>query len=129
MTREYTIDVTREGRWWMIHVPKIAGLTQARRISEIEDQARSLIAVSTDQQPSNITVRITSVTVPELGDVAARASEIEDDRIAALQATKAALRAAADYAQALAKAGIAVRDVAELLHVSPQRISQLNSAQ
>lgn len=39
--REYKIEVERDGRWWMIHVPEIDQLTQARRIGEIEDMARS----------------------------------------------------------------------------------------
>ena len=27
---EYKIEVTRDGRWWMIHIPDVGGLTQAR---------------------------------------------------------------------------------------------------
>ena len=33
---EYKIEVERDGRWWMISVPEIEQLTQARRIDEIE---------------------------------------------------------------------------------------------
>jgi hypothetical protein len=46
---EYKVEVTRDGRWWMIHVPEIDQLTQARRIGEIVPMAESLIAISTDQ--------------------------------------------------------------------------------
>jgi hypothetical protein len=122
---DYKAEVSRDGRWWMIHVPEIDQLTQARRISEIEDMARSLIAISTDTPLTEIAVHITSIDVPEFGDIAARAREIETARRAALQANEAAQLAAADYAKALAKAGVPVRDAAELLHLSPQRISQL----
>jgi hypothetical protein len=126
--RDYKVEVSRDGRWWMINVPEIGQLTQARRISEIEDMASSLIAVSTDTPLTDITVHITSIDVPELGDIAARAREIEATRYAALQANEIAQRAAAEYVQALAKAGVPVRDAAALLHVSPQRISQLARA-
>ncbi len=60
----YTVHAEREGKWWMIRVPAIDGLTQARRITEIEDQARSLIAVSTDTPGSDIDINIDSITVP-----------------------------------------------------------------
>src|SRR5665647_2131575 len=35
--KTYDITVTREGKWWMVAVPAIDGLTQARRLSEIRD--------------------------------------------------------------------------------------------
>lgn len=126
--REYKVEVTRDGRWWMIHVPEIDQLTQARRIGEIVPMAESLIAVSTDQQLTDITVHITSIDVPGLGDIAARAAAIEAARNAAAHAAEAVQHDAAEYARALAKAGVPVRDTADLLHVSPQRVSQLAKA-
>jgi hypothetical protein len=126
--RDYKVEVTRDGRWWMINVPEIGQLSQARRISEIEDMARSLIAISTETPLTDITLHITSIDVPEFGDIAARAREVEAARHAALQANETAQRAAAEYVQALSKAGVPVRDAAALLHVSPQRISQLAKA-
>lgn len=56
----YDIEVTRDGRWWMISIPELDGfvaadgsinvgaITQARHPGEIEDMARSYIAVTTD---------------------------------------------------------------------------------
>ena len=44
----YDIKVTRDGRWWMIHIPAIDGVTQARFPGEIEGMARDYIAVTTD---------------------------------------------------------------------------------
>jgi hypothetical protein len=90
--------------------------------------AESLIAVSTDQPLSDIVVRIVSIDVPGLGDIATRAAAIEDARNAAAHAAEAARHDAAEYARALAKAGVPVRDTADLLHVSPQRVSQLAAA-
>jgi hypothetical protein len=26
----FDIDVTRDGGWWMVHIPELGGLTQAR---------------------------------------------------------------------------------------------------
>lgn len=125
MKREYKVEVTREGRWWMVYVPEIDQLTQARRVAEIVPQAESLIAISTDQPLTDIAVRVVSITVPGLGDVAARGHALVDARNAAAHATEAAQHDAAEYARELGDAGVPVRDTAELLHVTAQRVSQL----
>jgi hypothetical protein len=36
MPEFFDIEVTRDGRWWMIYVPVIDGLTQARHPGEVE---------------------------------------------------------------------------------------------
>lgn len=61
--REYKVEVTRDGRWWMINVPEIDQLTQARRIGEIQEMAESLIHISTDFPLPEIKVHITSIDV------------------------------------------------------------------
>lgn len=122
---EYKVEVTRDGRWWMIHVPEIDGLTQARRIGEIEDMACSLIAISTDTPLSEIGVQIASIIVPGIGDIADTAHHIEHLRHQAAELEVRAADAAKQYARELTREGVPVRDAASLLGVSPQRISQL----
>jgi hypothetical protein len=39
---------TRDGGWWMVHIPRLGGRTQARYPGEVEPMAREYIAVSTD---------------------------------------------------------------------------------
>jgi hypothetical protein len=56
--RTYDVEVYGDGRWWMIRIPQLDGLTQARSPGEIKSMARSCIAVSTGQQIDNIAVRI-----------------------------------------------------------------------
>jgi len=43
----FDIDVTRDGGWWMVHIPKLGERTQARHLREVELMAREYIAVST----------------------------------------------------------------------------------
>jgi hypothetical protein len=121
----YKVEVTRDERWWMIHVPDIDGLTQARRIGEIEEMARSLIAISTDAPLSDVAVEIHSITVPGLGDIGGKAEYVRSLRERAAEAEAQSVRESSYYAQSLTKAGVPVRDIAELLGVSPQRVSQL----
>lgn len=122
---EYKVELERDGRWWMVHVPEIDDLTQARRLSEAALMARELIALSTGTPLADVGVRVVSITVPKLGDVAGRSQEVIAKRDAAARAVADAQRHAAEYARALTDAGVPVRDAAELLGVSPQRVSQL----
>jgi tetrahydromethanopterin S-methyltransferase subunit G len=93
------VTVTREGRWWMIEIPAVDGLTQARRLSEVEELARSYIVVDRD----------------ELKQLRTRASEAERrsaDRMAELAGSLAGR--------------MPLRDVGELLGVSYRRAHQLS---
>jgi len=123
---EYKVEVTRDGRWWMIHVPEIGQLTQARRITEIVDMARSLIHISTDIPLNEVNVNIIGITVGGR-DVLSEAADVKHARNAAAHAEKEALAALGDYVRHLTKAEIPVRDIAVLIDVSPQRVSQLAS--
>lgn len=124
--REYTVRVAREGKWWMIRVPDIDGLTQARRLSEVEDMARSLIAVTLDVPAEEFAVRVELEAIEDM-----RVTE----RLDALHAEEdAAQRAQARYrdnqrqlARDLASKGVTVRDVGSVLGVSFQRAQQLIS--
>jgi hypothetical protein len=121
----YKIEVTREGRWWMIYIPDVGGLTQARRLSEVDYMARDYIALVTHTPIEKIVVHRVSVDVPPLGNVATKARSITNDREYAAKAAAAAQAEAARYAKELVAANVPVRDVAELLELSFQRVSQL----
>lgn len=123
--REYKVEVERDGRWWMIRVPELDQITQARRVNEIEDMARSLIAVSTDSPLTDIGVQIVSIVLPGVGDILSTAHRIEELRHRAEDLEAQAADAAKQYARDLTREGVPVRDAATLLRVSPQRVSQL----
>jgi hypothetical protein len=124
----YDITVERDGRWWIIAVPELDQVTQARRISEIEDMARSLIAISTDIPLSEVGVHVVSIVLPGIGDVLGTAHHIADLRHRAEDLEAEVADAAKQYARALTREGVPVRDAATLLGVSPQRVSQLANA-
>jgi len=56
--RRYEAEVSRDGRWWMIHVPAIDGLTQSERLPDAELMARELIAVTLDIPIDEIAVDV-----------------------------------------------------------------------
>lgn len=125
---QYDVNVTREERWWMIEVPAIGGLTQARRISEIEDQARSLIAVTTDVPLSAVELGAVRIEVEGVGDVSAAASEVARLRQVAASAEQDAAARARQTASELVNSGVSLRDVGVLLGLSYQRVGQLVQA-
>jgi hypothetical protein len=43
----FEVDFMRNGGWWMVHIPELGGLTQARFPGEVELTAREYIAVTT----------------------------------------------------------------------------------
>lgn len=121
----YDVTVERDGRWWMITVPQIDQVTQARRIDEIEEMARSLISISTDSPLDDITVNIRNIVVPDVGDVAVMAHQIAGLRNEARRLEAESAEATKKFVIQLTRNDVPVRDAAALLHVSPQRISQL----
>lgn len=125
MKHEYKIEIERDGRWWMVHIPELDGLTQARRLSEAELMGREWIAVTTGTPLDDVTVSIANITVPGIGEIAGPAHAIVDHRTRATHDLEAAQREATRYAATLMHAGVTVRDAGTLLDLSPQRVSQL----
>lgn len=127
MSTTYTARVTREDRWWMVSVPEIDGLTQARRLSEAERMARELIAVTQGTSVEDVRVR---VEVDRVGDVEVRSrlEQLHADRSEAARLERASSDLARSIAQDLVAEGIPLRDVGEVLGISHQRAHQLVSS-
>ncbi|WP_407727555.1 hypothetical protein ACJEDT_26045 (plasmid) [Rhodococcoides fascians] len=47
MTKAYVVDITWDGKWWMVAVPELDALTQARRLEDVATAATELIALKT----------------------------------------------------------------------------------
>jgi hypothetical protein len=56
--RTYAVKVTREGKWWMVHIPELDGLTQARNVAEIEGMARDYIAVTLEVPQETVALSV-----------------------------------------------------------------------
>jgi predicted XRE-type DNA-binding protein len=124
---EFKIEVKREDRWWMVYIPEIDGLTQARRLSEAETMAREFIALDRGIPFDQVKVETASVRMeePEFAELLERARSIKARRARAQELEREVSRDAQQFAQWLTTYGVPVRDIADLLGVSPQRVSQL----
>jgi predicted RNase H-like HicB family nuclease len=54
----YKAVVSRDGAWWMISIPDLNGVTQARSRDEVETMARDYIALTIDAPADSVSVDI-----------------------------------------------------------------------
>ena len=86
----YDVSVTRDGKWWMVAIPALGGLTQARRFSEAADMAREYIAVTLDVPIETLEINVTVESVGDLSEVERQVMEIlAAARVKLLQKCKA----------------------------------------
>jgi predicted RNase H-like HicB family nuclease len=125
--KHYEANVTREGRWWMVHIPELDGLTQARRLTEAELMAREYIAVTLDLKVEDVAVDVTVTAVGSITGIEDRLKAIREERARAAELERQASAEAARLARELAAANVPLRDVGTILGVSHQRAHQLVS--
>jgi DNA-directed RNA polymerase specialized sigma24 family protein len=117
----YTVRAKRWKHGWELHVDGV-GVTQSRNLDGAEQMVRDYIETLTDHDTADDAVLIR----PEVGS--GLDEEAEAAR-AAVSEAEYALRAAAarsrQVARRLRDEGLSGRDIAVILHVSAQRVSQL----
>jgi DNA-binding NarL/FixJ family response regulator len=125
----YRVVVTREDRQWLADVPELAGAhTYARSLPSLDQAVREVVVLAAD---------LPDEAMPELvldydyhtGDPDLDATALQVRRLRR-EADDLAATAAARTSQAAAQlvaCGLSVRDVAALLGISPQRVSQLTA--
>src|SRR5262249_43797265 len=125
MTTTYVVTVSREEPWWVAVVASLPGsATEARRLDRLEVEGWDLIAGLTDADEDSFDLTWEYALQPEVEEplhkfLAARArrQEAEDDYTAAQTAA----------VEALTMAHVSLRDAAELLGLSYQRVAQIRS--
>ena len=127
--RAYRVVVTREDGNWLADVPELQGShTFARNLPTLDHAVREVIVLASDLPDSAMPELILDYDY-HTGDseLDSTASEVRHLR---RQADELVATAAARTGQAAAKLvakGLSVRDVAALLGISPQRVSQLTA--
>jgi hypothetical protein len=115
-------------RWehgWELHVSDERGplvVLPTRRLSAAERTAREFVACHHGVSPRSVRVRITVTLDPALDEEIAAVRAAVDDAERAQRATAARSRA---LALRLRAAGLTGAEIAVVLGVSPQRVSQL----
>lgn len=118
-----TYDV-RAKRWehgWELHIEDV-GVTQSRSLWDAEMMARDLISRRLGVSPESFGVAVT----PEIGGgLDERTRAAREAVSSADRAQRAAAAQSREAARRLRQAGLSGRDIAKVLDVSPQRVSQL----
>ena len=117
----YNVIARHWKRGWELHIEDV-GVTQCRKLAEAETMVRDYVESLTGADASGATVVIT----PEVGgglDEQARAAW--EAPAAADRATRDAAAQSRRSARDLRAAGLSGRDIAVILRVSAQRVSQL----
>ena len=121
--RTYQVNVTRERGWWMIAIPELDRLTQAKTLDKVDAMARDLIALWLDRPPDSFDLDV-HIDIPETFRRGLdRARELRDEadglREKAASEARSVARSMAD------DLGMTVRDIGRVMHLSFQRVQQL----
>ena len=125
----HEVVVTREDGLWLADVPGLEGAhTFARSLPSLDQAVREVIVLAADL-PDEAMPGLVLDYWYDTGDPELDATALEVRRLR-LQADELAAEVAARTRQAaveLVARGFSVRDVASLLGISPQRVSQLTA--
>lgn len=116
---EYSAVARLEGRWWVVEVPPV-GVTQGRNLTEAKAMAVDLVTAMTGD--TNPVVRM-DVALPE--NLKSAIIKVRRAATDAEARQRAAARSTRELTADLKAAGLTGKDVAFVLGVSEQRVSQL----
>ncbi|MGH3684933.1 MAG: hypothetical protein ACRDRU_27165 [Pseudonocardiaceae bacterium] len=117
----YRVAARRWEHGWELHIEG-AGVTQSRTLAGAARMARDYLALEYGGEPGSYTVEV----VPELdGDLAAAAEAARQAVRHAEQEQRRAAACSRKAARDLKAAGLSGADIASVMGVSPQRVSQL----
>lgn len=123
----YEATVVRDGKWWMVSIPAIDGLTQARRLSEATAMAREYVSAAADVPLESVSINLRFAPIGTIDDITAQIAAITESRKHAAELEQAASCQATELARRLTAADIPMRDIGAMLGVSHQRAHQLIS--
>lgn len=121
----YHAVATRDGRYWLVHIPELDRYTQARNLPEVDTMARDLLALVLGVSPDSFHVE----REVDLPDAVRHHLELADKHASDaswFQAESARERRFA--AREMQAAGLTVRDIGAALGISHQRAQQLISS-
>lgn len=125
----YRVVVTRENESWLADVPVLQGAhTYARSLPALDQAVREVVVLAVglpdDAMPDLVLEYDYHTGDPELDTTAL---EVRRLRRQADELAAAATERTSQAAIQLAARGLSVRDIAALLGISPQRVSQLTA--
>lgn len=128
--RHYQVVVTREDGVWLADMPELEGAhTYVSTLLALDRAAREVVVLAADRPDDDMPLLRLDFQF-RTGDVEidTAATEVRSLRNQADELATAALSRTSAAAAALVGRGLSVRDVAAILGISPQRVSQLTTS-
>lgn len=125
----YRVVITREDGYWLADVPSLQGAhTYARSLPTLDQAVREVVVMAADL-PDEAMPDLVFEYEYHTGDawLDTTTQEIRRLRRQADELASAAAARTSEAAAELVARGLSVRDVAALLGISPQRVSQLTA--
>lgn len=124
MNNPRTLEATayKEGKWWMISIPEIDGLSQAKTVETVPNMAADLAAIVLNVPQDAVNVNIT-YRLPEEAAAIDRQWHEAKAQVAAAEATAA--ERFAELAYTLKSNGWTLKDIAAVTGYTFQRIAQV----
>jgi DNA-directed RNA polymerase specialized sigma24 family protein len=123
--KTYQVEVTRDGKFWLVRIPALNRSTQAMRYKDVRIMASELIeimeGIGTEDYDLHLTVQLPSAVQDHL----ARAEVLREESVRKNAEAAAESRAAV---QELLAQGVSQREAGEILGLSFQRVNQLARA-
>jgi hypothetical protein len=119
---EVRVRAEREGRLWVLRVED-GGITQARHLGEIEDMVTDYVALMRGIDSERVRVVVTGIDPG--GGLDAEITAVRAAQTEASQAQEAAAIRLRQTARSLREKGLTGPEIAQILGVSKQRVSQL----
>jgi DNA-directed RNA polymerase specialized sigma subunit len=120
----YTVHARPWRRGWELHIDGL-GVTQSHSLRDAGRMARDYITLDTGTDPGPSGIQF----LYELDGLEREAEEVRESIAQADLSQRAAAQRSRDIAWKLKSAGLSGRDIAAVMHVSPQRVSQLLARQ
>lgn len=123
MMREFTSTARKDGRWWVVQCDQHPGaISQVARLDQAQEHQREAIAFVVDQPVETIAVTVRAVLDPAITVELEKADRLRGEAESTAELSAQLRRQAA---LAMKAAGLTVRDIGTVLHVSHQRAHQL----
>ena len=123
--KTYEVTINREGKWWMVSIPELDGITQARSVKEARDMAKDYIAITLDVPADSFDIHVKAERIGKIEHVTQFLEDIKIERAQAERLEREANEKARQLAKRLSEESVTVRDIGEIMGVSHQRAHQL----
>ena len=122
--KTYTVRAVRWEQGWELHVPGV-GVTQSHGLMDARQMVADYIRIMTEEKSGSYSVNLEI----EIGDDLDELVQLARRHVTeAAEAQIAAAEESRKVARRLKDKGLTGRDIAAVLGVSPQRVSQLTNA-